>query len=73
MRERAEDLGPQAVALIHLNLGDKDRAFEWLEKAFEAHTITPFLARLSPFFDEMTSDPRFDELMKKFVGSLGRA
>jgi len=63
--ERTEDVSPQALALIHLKLGDKDRAFEWLEKAIKARTITPFLVKLSPFFDEMTSDPRFDELMKK--------
>jgi len=69
--ERAEDVNPQALAIIHLKLGDKDRAFEWLEKAFKAHTITPSLAKLLPDFDEITSDPRFDELMKKTVGSLG--
>jgi tetratricopeptide (TPR) repeat protein len=68
--ERAEDVSHWTLALIHLNLGNKDRAFEWLEKAFEARTITPFLVRLLPFFDEMTSDPRFDELMKKTVGSF---
>ena len=68
--ERAEDVNHWALALIHLNLGNKDRAFESLEKAFEARTITPFLVKLIPFFDEMTSDPRFDELMKKTVRSL---
>jgi len=70
--ERAEDVNPQALAIIHLKLGDKDRAFEWLEKAFKAHTIdfTPSVAKLMPFFDEITSDPRFDELLKKFVRSL---
>ena len=68
--EHAEDVNHWALALIHLKLGNKDRAFEWLEKAFEAHTITPFQVRLFPFFDEMTSDPRCDELMKKTVGPL---
>jgi adenylate cyclase len=68
--ERAEDVNPQALALIHLKLGDKDRAFEWLEKAFEAHTITPFLVKIDPRFDGITSDPRFDELLKKTVRSL---
>jgi len=68
--ERAEDLNPQALAIIHYKLGNKDQAFEWLEKAFEARTVTPFWVRLFPFFDEITSDPRFDELMKKTLGSL---
>ena len=68
--EPAGDVNPQALAIIHYKLGNKDRAFEWLEKAFEARTITPSLARLLPKFDEITSDPRFDELVKKTVGSL---
>jgi adenylate cyclase len=69
VHERAEDVNQTALAIIHLKLGDKDRALEWLEKAFEAHTITPFLVKLSPQFDEITSDPRFDELMKKTLAA----
>jgi tetratricopeptide (TPR) repeat protein len=69
--EPAEDVNQRALALIHLKLGNKDRALEWLEKAFEAHTITPFQVKLSPHFDEITSDPRFEELLKKTVRSLG--
>ena len=69
--ERSEDVNPQALALIHLKLGNKDRALEWLEKAFEAHTIIPFSVKLSPHFDEISSDPRFEELLKKTVRSFG--
>jgi TolB-like protein/Tfp pilus assembly protein PilF len=63
--ECSQDANPQALALIHLKLGNKDRAFEWLEKAFKAHTITPFEVKLSPFFDGLISDPRFDELLNE--------
>ena len=52
-----------------MKLGDKDRAFEWLEKAFEAHLTTPFEVKLSPFFDTIPYDPKFDELMKNTPGS----
>jgi adenylate cyclase len=68
--ERAEDLNPQYLAVIHSKLGNRDQALEWLEKAFESRTITPFMVKLFPLFDEITSDPRFDELMKKTVSSL---
>jgi TolB-like protein/Tfp pilus assembly protein PilF len=67
--ERTEDVNHKALALIHLKLGNKDRALEWLEKTFEARTTTPFLVRLDPFFDEITSGPRFEELMKKTLRS----
>ena len=69
--ERAEDVNQMALALIHLKLGNKDRALEWLEKAFEARTITPFLVKLLPYFDEISSDPRFEELLKRTIRSLG--
>jgi class 3 adenylate cyclase/Tfp pilus assembly protein PilF len=71
VHERAEDVNHRALAIINLRLGNKDRAFEWLEKAFEARTITPFLVKLTPDFDEITSDPRFEELTRKTVSSLG--
>ena len=68
--EPAEDVNHWCLALIQLKLGNKDRALEWLEKAFEARTITPFEVKFCPFFDEITSDPRFEELMKKTLRSL---
>jgi hypothetical protein len=68
--ERTEDLNPEALAMIHLKLGNKDRALDWLEKAFEARTTSPFQVKIWPFFDEITSDPKFDELMKKTLRSL---
>jgi adenylate cyclase len=69
-RDQDVPLYSEYLAIIHSRLGNKDRAFEWLEKAFRARTTTPFQVKLNPFFDEITSDPRFDELMKKTVGSL---
>jgi len=65
--ERVEDVNPEAVALLHLKLGNRDSAFEWLEKGIKARTITPFPAKLNPFFDEITSDRRFDKLLKKMM------
>jgi adenylate cyclase len=66
-----EYVDPQWLVWAHSRLGNKDRAFEWAEKAFESHRTTPFQVKLDPRFDLTTSDPRFDELLKKFVRSLG--
>jgi adenylate cyclase len=65
-----EYVDPQWLVFAHSRLGNKDRALEWLGKAFEAHTFTPFQAKLDPRFDEITSDPRFDELSNKTVRLL---
>jgi class 3 adenylate cyclase/Tfp pilus assembly protein PilF len=67
-----EYVNPQWLAVIHSKLGNKDRALEWLEKAFEARAISPFEAKLSPWFDAIISDPRFDQLFKK-TGAAERA
>jgi adenylate cyclase len=60
-----EYVDPQWMVFAHSRLGNKDRAFEWLEKAFEAHTFTPFQAKLDPRFNGITSDPRFGEVLKR--------
>jgi len=71
--ERDEDIDQSVMAnfaIIHSKLGDKDRALEWLKRCFEVRAITPYEVKLNPEFDEINSDPRFDDLMKKTIRSL---
>jgi len=60
-----EDFEPQRLAIIYSKVGNLDRAFELLEKAFKLRSITPFQVKQGPFYDTITSDPRFEELVKK--------
>ena len=46
-------------------LGEKDKAFEWLEKAYEERGIMPSFIKYGLWFDNIRSDPRFDALLKK--------
>jgi hypothetical protein len=71
--ERDEDIEQSVIAnfaIIHSKLGDKDRALEWLKRCFEVRAITPYEVKLNPELDEINSDPRFDDLMKKTIRSL---
>jgi eukaryotic-like serine/threonine-protein kinase len=52
------------IALTYAALGDKDRAFAWLEKAVERRDLVIFLKQ-DPKFDSLRSDPRFDELFRR--------
>ncbi|HET9334015.1 MAG TPA: adenylate/guanylate cyclase domain-containing protein [Gemmatimonadota bacterium] len=54
-----------AVALIHVALGDRNRALAWLERAYASHS--PGLVYLSadPRLDDLRSDPRFVSLMDR--------
>ena len=56
---------PFSIASIYSGLGDKDQAFEWLEKAYEDHNYYPIYVTLDPRFDSLRSDPRFAELLRR--------
>jgi serine/threonine-protein kinase len=61
----SEQVGsPFEIALLYAGLGEKDEAFEWLEKAKAVHD--PFLPYIKedPNFDSLRYDPRFSELLK---------
>jgi eukaryotic-like serine/threonine-protein kinase len=55
---------PYEVAGVCAQLGDKDRAFEWLDKAYQSRSCLYWL-RQDPRFDSIRSDTRFQELLTK--------
>ena len=62
-------VAPYAFALIHLALGDKDQALDWLEKAAQERGLTYFnFIKVDPFLDPLRSDPRFEAVMQKVTG-----
>jgi tetratricopeptide (TPR) repeat protein len=50
-------------AIIYVGLGDKDKAFEWLEKAYEDRSIGAI--KVNPVYDPLRSDPRFADLLRR--------
>ncbi len=52
------------LAAIHAGLGDKDKAFEWLEKDFQAGRNL-FHVRPSIPYESLRDDPRFKDLLKR--------
>ncbi len=48
---------------IYAGLGEKDRALEWLEHAYEERSDVLILLKLEPIFDPLRSDPRFQSLL----------
>jgi len=55
----------QDVAAIYSGLGDKDQAFAWLEKDFEARSGQLARIRWEPPFESLRSDPRFADLLRR--------
>jgi TolB-like protein/Tfp pilus assembly protein PilF len=58
-------VSPFPIAWIHMGLGDKDRAFEWLEKAYEERAGRLVYLRVEHAFDPLRSDPRFGDLVRR--------
>ncbi|MCA1850405.1 MAG: tetratricopeptide repeat protein, partial [Acidobacteria bacterium] len=53
------------VARAHLQLGEKDKAFAELNKAYETRESPLQWLKVEPQFDPLRDDPRFQELLKK--------
>ena len=57
-----------SFAVIHLALGEKDQALDWLEK--DAREQTGFevnFIKVDPYLDPLRGDPRFEALMAKVL------
>ena len=57
---------PALDMVIYAGLGEKDKALEWLEKAYEDRSISgaPEI-NVDPIFDPLRSDPRFQDLLRR--------
>ncbi len=53
------------VAASYARLGEKELAFEWLEKAFAAREPWLSVVKNERAFDNVKSDPRFADLLKR--------
>jgi hypothetical protein len=58
-------VSPVYMATILIGLGEKDRAFVWLERAVEDHSYDVIYLKVDPLFDGIRNDPRFPELLRK--------
>ena len=66
LRNISDPKRPNVVgAAVYAQLGENDKAFESLEKAYERHAIRLVHIDREPQFDPIRNDPRFDALLKR--------
>ncbi len=53
------------IAEIYVGLGEKDLAFEWLQKAFDERSRALVFLKVEPRLDSIREDPRFNALLIK--------
>jgi eukaryotic-like serine/threonine-protein kinase len=56
---------PFAVATYYARLGDKEQTFSWLQQSYDQRDFRLTLLSVAFEFDEMRSDPRFKELVRR--------
>jgi TolB-like protein/Tfp pilus assembly protein PilF len=59
-----EALG-QDIALVYVGLGEKDKAFDWLERDFKARSGVLQFVRSFPEFESLRSDARYADLLRR--------
>ena len=57
-------VSPYLIASIYSQLGEKDEAFKWLEKAFDRRDGISYLVA-DPMMDPLRSDPRYLPLVER--------
>jgi tetratricopeptide (TPR) repeat protein len=58
-------VSPYHMAMIYAGLGERDKAFGWLEKAYEDREGRMTILKMAPEFDGLRSDPRFTKLLQR--------
>jgi len=53
------------IGEVYAGLGEKDKAFEWINKAYEEHAGQMIFIKVDPWIKNLRSDPRYKELLKK--------
>jgi hypothetical protein len=64
-RSRHHYVFPSVFAYAYLGLGDKDQALTYLERAYEEQDPALFWLKMSPIFDPLRSEPRFQALLRR--------
>jgi len=58
-------VSPYSIALVYVGLGDRDQAFQWLDKAYDEHSVRLINIAVHPRLTGLRSDPRFAALVKR--------
>ncbi len=58
-------VAPIHFALVHAGLDERDRMFEWLERAYQERDVLLTFTLPDPLLAPMRTDPRFAELVRR--------
>ena len=62
---KQRQVSPLEFAATYANLGDKDRAIQFLEEYYGAGDRRSVYFKVDPRWDPLRSDPRFQDLLRR--------
>jgi TolB-like protein/DNA-binding winged helix-turn-helix (wHTH) protein/Tfp pilus assembly protein PilF len=62
---RTRYISPHSILHVYIGLGDRDKAFEWMDKSYQERTNGMAWLAVWPGFDSIRDDPRFDMYLRK--------
>lgn len=62
---RARYVSPFEYAMVYNAMGDRDKTFQFLEKAFADRSENVGFIRTMPNFDQLRDDPRYQDMMRR--------
>ncbi len=65
LKTTKEYVSPAELAILYVGLGDKEAAFESLERAYAAHDLQLQYLKVDASFDPLRADPRFQDLVHR--------
>jgi serine/threonine-protein kinase len=57
--------GAYQIAAVYAWWGDKEAAFQWLDRAFAQHDAGLTVLKVDPLLRKLHSDPRYAALLRK--------
>jgi len=64
-RSKSSYVSTYDLAVVCAGLDDKEQAFQWLEKAYQEHAHYLVHIKWEPRFENLHSDPRFQNLLRR--------
>src|SRR5215472_14777811 len=64
-KSRREYVAALTFAAAYIDLGNKDKTLEWLNRAYEERSMGLYTVAVDPFCDPLRSDPRFQDLLRR--------
>ena len=66
-RHKSEYVSSVDLAMVHIAIGDKKKALDWVERAIDERRGWVAYLRVHPIVDPLRDDPRFPELVKRMM------